>query len=153
MLLLTVVFVSLFIASLLIFYGGPESISDLVLRLSSYTVVLYLHVMLFLAISMLIGLIFNNIFMALGVSGLFYWAQINATIIFVYIDEIKFLGNFNPQIILGKIIFVSDNVSIFNLLRPFDVWLSGALPWMVWSALLIIVIFLINSYLFSRYDA
>ncbi|CAJ35921.1 ABC transporter permease [Methanocella arvoryzae] len=152
MLLLTVIFVSLFTASLLIFYGGPESSSELILRIPSYTLVLYVHLMLFLAISMLIGQIFNNVYIAIGISGLFYWAQLKASSIFVIIDKINILGYFSPRTILFKILFV-DDTSMFNLLRPFDAWLSAALPWMVWSVLLIVVIFQINSLLFSRYDA
>ncbi|MDI6897456.1 ABC transporter permease [Methanocella conradii] len=152
MLLLTVAFVSLFVASLLIFYGGPQSPYELI-RVPAYMVVLYVYVMFFLAISMLIGFVCNNVYLALGLAGLFYWSDLTMSGVFSVIEEInKFLNYISPVHVLFKALYVNDH-SMFDLLLPFSEWISGALPIVVWSALLVIIILLVNSYLFSRYDA
>ncbi len=135
------------ISSLLvmIFFREPLSMLDSIVRIFSYISVLFLECMLSLGITMLIGIIFKNLFTALIVAVTFY-----------YLDWYSFLTNYagnlaflSPRYLYYKVIGISD-VNLFDTSIGYYGWLNAALPLIVLMVLEVIIIMLIDCFVFTK---
>lgn len=149
-LLLTIIVVILCFTSLFIFYGGPKSGSEFILRILSYMGVMFLYNVLFLAIAMTIGTIFENIFTILVVSGLFYWLQYFVEIYFS--DVVMAIRNKMPFYLFAGMLEGDMHVDLFNSILPYSAWLENAWSNILLVSLIIVALLMFNCYRFSRYD-
>lgn len=147
LIMLTVFSILLFVSAVMVFYGGPQSVSELILRTASYIMALCLLNILMLAISMLLGTIIDNTLVVLTITGLLYWLQSYAGLAYSNI-----MNYVLPLGVYGMILSGNGNF-LYQTSVPYGVWLSGALPLIVLESAVILSLFLANCYLFSRYES
>jgi ABC-2 type transport system permease protein len=143
--LVTAMIVMLCVSSIMVFYRGPTSFGEMVLRVSSYIIVLSLSSTLTLGISFLIGIFFKNIFEILLFNGIFLFLDWRYTLPQA-LNGLRFL------IPAGLYTTIIDGVNQHYILKtnvPYDVWLSAAMPYILFMLFAIIAVFLFSCYVFN----
>lgn len=140
---------NILVSSLLvmIFFREPLSMPEFIVRILSYSSVLFLECILSLGITMLGGIVFKNLFTALI-----------AAVTFYYLDWYSFLTNYlgnlaflSPRYLYYKIIGISG-VNLFDTSVGYSVWLGATLPFIVLILFEVIIIVLVDCFVFSRGD-
>jgi ABC-2 type transport system permease protein len=138
---------------LLFFYGEPLSMSEAVVRVSTYIFVLALDLILVMGLTMLIGTLCNNILTASSLvitylSFEWFWKQSTAMI------SVIFNLPFTPYLLTGRILFGSgvENNNLFDTTVQFNNWLFSSLPEIIFMALIALTILLINCHVFTQSD-
>lgn len=140
----------LFVLPLIIFYGGPVSFSDFLLRLVSIIILTFLNSSFTLGLVMLIGIVLGKA-EALVVS--------LAYIALEWVIELPSLSTY-----LGKPLEIIDPVILFNNainpnsayyifspdLPPFSAWLGYSMPYIVLMVAEVVAIVLVNCTLFNQ---
>lgn len=153
LLLLMILTEIVFISLIIIVLGSPDSLLELVLRLSSFIVLLFLNCSFTLGLVMLFGIVFNKaeaLILSMAFVS-FEWLQ-QASVDFQFLGQIQQL--IDPMKLYFNTIFVfSGNEtlgSLFETRLSFDAWLNHALPFVVLMLAEVILIVLINSAMFSK---
>lgn len=137
---------------LLYFYGEPYSLSEVIIRISSYILVLSLDLVLVLGLTMLIGVVCEEILTAaaLVVTYLsFEWFWNQGTALVSTIIHIPL----TPYLMTGGILFGNGaGNSLFNTSTSYYGWLISALPAITVMGMIVIAILLANCLVFSRAD-
>lgn len=140
-------------STILIFYGGPLSIEELVLRLISYIILLSLFCMEMLGIAMLIGALFKNLYQVLiiGVTILsFQWLFNLPFAIQNLIGDMQYLV---PKYLYFSILYTNENIDLFDTSAQYTTWLSDSLPYIVFLIVLTIAIFLLLTLIFNNEES
>jgi len=147
MLFALVLVFSLLTSFIIIVFGGPSSLAELVLRMGTFAFVLYLSCIFTLGLVMLLGIIFNKaeaLVISLAYIS-FEWLTPTGLIP-------QSLGDL--QIISPMILFVFASCRPGNDLLmttlPYDIWLANALPFIVLLLAEVVIVTLINCMLFTR---
>lgn len=152
LLILTVTSVTLCVSAILIFYGGPLSLQDALIRLSTYTMLIFLNCVLTVAIAMLIGVAVKNILGILMLAGsllCFEW--------FINIEDwlSSLLGSLK-YIISQKMLFFTimgpTGPGLLHTTMPYQVWLEDAAPYITAFLLEIIVVLVLAFLAFNGDD-
>lgn len=101
--------------------------------------------MLTLGISFLIGIFFKNIFEILLFNGVFLYLD------WRYVLPSSIRG-FKFLIPTGLYAMIIDGVSQHFILEtkvPYNIWLSAALPYIIFMLLAIVIVFLLSCYIFN----
>jgi ABC-2 type transport system permease protein len=153
LLILMVLTEAIFVSLLIMVNGEPDSLLDLLLRLSSFIILMFLNCSFTLGLVMLFGILFNKA-EALVLSMAFVsieWLQ-QANVDFQFLGQIQQL--IDPMKLYFYTIFVySGNYcmgTLFQTRLSFDAWLSHALPYVALMLAEVVLIVLINSAVFSR---
>ncbi|WP_174591117.1 ABC transporter permease [Methanocella conradii] len=159
--LLVAVVVLINASMIMVFYGGPISISELALRLFFYTMVLSLYCIEMMGIAMLIGVFFKSLYQVLIISTtvLCFEKMFSVPVFLIKLQNTP-LGDlllFRPWLLLCKIISpgtgASSGAVLLDTVVPFSTWLSEALPYMVFLLALIVVLALAICYIFNSEEA
>ncbi len=141
-------------AALSYFYGGPSSIVEPILRISAYTFVLLLDLMLVIGLTMLIGTVFRDILLA-------------ATITIAYLSYEWFWGTaigiifimtnlpLTPSMLTGVIldgIGPSRGCELLNTNYTFSHWFISSLPYIVLMLSIVLVTLVINCYVYAKME-
>lgn len=141
------IFFNIITSSLLVmvFFREPFNILDFVIRIFSFILLLCLECMLSLGITMLAGILFKNIFVALTVAITFY-----------YIDWYSYLTSYLgslavliPSYLYFKIININE-VNLLDTSIGYMKWLNFALPFILFMVLELVAIMLIDCFVFAR---
>ena len=147
-------FTLLLVSLLLIaFFREPLSSSELLWRLMAYILVLTLACSLVIALNMLFSLISRNILFVTAISVLylfFDWIWYNDRILGN--DLLSLISPMNLYYKCIKSITVSSIPALFNTTIPVGTWFSAALPFLALFIIEIIVLLLLETFLFSRED-
>ena len=149
--LLFITFIMLFTGLMVIvFFRGPQSIPEYVLRTTAYIAVFTLSCWLVIALNMLFGIVSKNVLFVTAAAMAYYFID------WVWFSE-RFIGALSiltPQTLLWKLIYNGDtSISLFDCLIPFDRWLSGAMPYVSLLIIETILLLLAGIYLFSREES
>ncbi|MGA9142116.1 MAG: ABC transporter permease subunit [Methanocella sp.] len=122
--MLLIVDVSLCVASIMIFYEGPQSGADLLFRISSYIIVLFIACLFMLSFTFLIGMLFKDYMRSLIIAGTVMFFE------WFYMIPVAFgdLRNLNPVQLCFNIIGHGPTFLFYTSL-DYGQWLSGALPY------------------------
>lgn len=131
---------------ILIFYGGPLSITYCLMKISSYLILLTMACMLVIAINMLFGVISKNILFVT-----------TASLIFIFMDRLWY----NENILGGLSILMPTNL-YFKILDPtvyvpetplpLSIWAQYATPYIVLLLIEMLILLLADIQIFSRED-
>jgi ABC-2 type transport system permease protein len=146
--LLFITFIMLFTSLMVIvFFRGPQSIPEYVLRTTAYIAIFTLSCWLIIALNMLFGIVSKNVLFVTAAAMAYYFID------WVWFSE-RFIGALSiltPQTLLWKLIYNKDtSISLFDCLISFDRWLSGAMPYISLLIIETILLLLAGIYLFSR---
>jgi len=148
--LLIFIILNFVVSSLLVmvFFRQPLSAVEYILRLSSGIVSLFFESMLVLSITMLIGIIFKDLLIALIVATTYLYVD-------SYSSIIRYLGDLS--IISQKYLYITitSGASKFNLFDTsisYTNWLGTSLPYILLMLFEILAVLLINCIIFARYD-
>ncbi len=137
---------------LLYYYGEPYSLSEVIVRISSYILVLSLDLVLVMGLAMLIGIVCKEILTAAALvvtylSFEWFWNQgtgLISTILHIPLT---------PYQLTGRILFGNGiSNSLFNTATSYNGWLISALPAIIVMAMIAITILLANCLVFTRAD-
>ncbi len=139
-------FVSAFLV--MVFFREPLSMQEFILRSLSNILALYLECSLTLVITMLLGVIFKELLVALI-----------ASITFLYVDwytnlvqSLSVIKIISPHYLYFTIISGNSQGILLDTSVPYGDWLSATLPFIILMLLEIIIFLLINCSLFSKGD-
>ncbi len=141
------------ISSLLImlFFRAPLSLMDFFIRLFTIIILLFFECSLAAGIAMLISILFKNLLdAAIIVASILYvdwYAQIN-----VYLGDFSFIS---PSSLYNKIFHATPDLHFSGLMDTsigFMAWFNAASPYIELMVLYVIVVYLVNSYVFARSD-
>ncbi len=134
-----------------LFFRAPLSYIELSYRLVSYIFILSLECSLIVALTMLVGTVFRNVI-----------GSVSVAVIYVYADWFRYVVNYmgDYSIVMPRMLYhkMADPVSggypqeLFNTLIPFTGWLNDAMPYILLAVLEIVLLVLINCFVFSRLD-
>ncbi|MDI6897880.1 ABC transporter permease [Methanocella conradii] len=135
----------------MLFFREPLSYIDLLCRLLSYIFILSLECSLIVALTMLVGTLLKNVIGAVSV-----------VVVYVYADWFRYIVQYmgGLSIIMPRMLYhkMADPVSrgypqeLFNTLIPFTTWLNEAMPYILLTLFEIILLILINCFIFARLD-
>jgi len=128
-------------------YGGPASLNELMLRVGTFTFILFLNCVFTLGLVMLVGIIFNK-----GEALVISLAYIS----FEWLTQTglipQSLGDL--QIINPMTLFVFASCrpgnDLLMITLPFDIWLTNALPFIVLLMAEVVIVALANCILFAK---
>jgi ABC-2 type transport system permease protein len=149
--LLFITFIMLFTGLMVIvFFRGPQSIHEYVLRTAAYIAIFTLSCWLVTALNMLFGIISKNLLFVTAAAMAYYFVD------WIWFSE-RFIGDLSiltPKTLQWKLIYNSDTLtSLFDCLIPFDRWLSGAMPYVLLLIIETVLLLLAGIYLFSREES
>jgi len=131
---------------ILLYYGGPLSITYGLLKIASYLVALTLACMLAIALNMLFGVLSKNVLFVT-----------TAAMTFIFVDRIWYAEN-----LLGGLSILLPTRLYYQILDPtpyvpevplpLDVWAQYATPYVLLLLIEILVLLLAGMYIFSRED-
>jgi ABC-2 type transport system permease protein len=146
LLLLTIVITMLCASTLMIFYRSPYSTEEFIIRMATFTVVIFLSCVLTLGISMLIGIWLNNLLSILIYIGTFLCLDW----FFTLPRTFEMLRLLIPTSLYYTIIEGGGGRTILNTANAFPLWLDGALPFIMFMIIEIAVVFVVSSNIISR---
>lgn len=141
---------------LIVFFRNPLSVSEFLLRIAAYIIVLTMSCSLVIALNMLFGVISKNILFVT-----------TASMTYIYFDWIWNTGLLLNNISLGSLsILTPVNLycriidpfatlsypTLYDTLIPIEQWLSSAIPYIGLMFIEILVFLLISIHLFTRDD-
>ncbi|WP_424359020.1 ABC transporter permease [Methanocella sp. MCL-LM] len=139
------------VAMLLIFFGGPESASEAIIRICTYVLMLFLNCALTAAITMAIGVLVKNLLgtlICVGSLFFFEWqVSLHGTILdllggFIYLNQrILFFTAIGP-----------GNINLFLTDSPYLVWLDNASQYIVAMVIALLAFMSLSFYVFCRED-
>lgn len=152
-LLFIITYMLICVSMVMVFSRGPESVSEAVLRIGTFILLLFMMCLLSLAFSMLVGVVFKDLYAVLIVNGMALCIEwFNGIPQFLY-DKLGALYYLNPSnYYLSFLMGLGNNTYIFETRTPYHVWLSGAVPYIILFVLVIAGLFLLTSYLFVKED-
>jgi ABC-type transport system involved in multi-copper enzyme maturation permease subunit len=137
-------------ATIMIFSGGPTSTADVILRISTYIILLFLNCALTLTITMAIGVIVKNVSGTLICVGTLFF--------FDWLVNI-------PQPILkmiGNLLYLNQRILYFNTTAPdaylFDIsssyseWFNHAWPFIIAMVIALMLFMSLTFFIFCRDD-
>lgn len=138
---------------MILFFRGPISSTDFVLRLVAYVLVMTLACSLGIALNMLFGIISKNILFVA-----------TASITYVFFDWIwysdRILGNgvlslITPMNLYNKLINPIPNgpPNLFNTTIPLQQWLNSITPFLALLLIEMIALLLLEMYIFAKSDS
>lgn len=136
------------LSSIMIFYTGPVSINELVIRIASYIFTLYLGCTLTLCITIMIGVLFKDYILALILSGTLFCFES----FYIYPTAIGEIKNLIPVQLYFTIIDGNGYGYLFYTSIDYCLWLSYSLPYIILMVLLISAVLLATMYAFGRDD-
>jgi ABC-type transport system involved in multi-copper enzyme maturation permease subunit len=148
LLILTIAVILLCVSSIMVFYSGPSSTGEAIMRISSYIAVLFLNCTLTLSIALLIGVVFKNIVEVLIFSGIFLCLD-------WYYTLPQFMAGFKAIIPAGLYFTILDGVNnnyLFNTSVDYGTWLNAAFPYVIFLCTAIVSVFLFSCYVFNLED-
>ncbi|MDI6897877.1 ABC transporter permease [Methanocella conradii] len=150
LLLVSVVYV---VSALLImlFYRAPLSPTDFLLRFTALIVLLFLECSLTVGITMLVGIVFKNMVEAAVITASFLYVEWYTTLP----HSIGELGFLFPSSLYIKIFSTVSDPRFTGLLdtsMDFMEWAGLAYPYILLMVLYIIVVLLIDSFVFTKVD-
>jgi ABC-2 type transport system permease protein len=153
-LLLSMVFVELVYVFLMVLVNGaPDSLLELVLRVSLFIVLLFLNCCFTLGLVMLFGIVFSKAeALVLSVAFIsFEWLQ-QANVDFQFLGEIQKLVDPMKLYFNTFGVISGDRVvgTLFETRLSLGAWLDHALPFMVLMLAEVVLIVLVDSAVFSR---
>jgi ABC-type transport system involved in multi-copper enzyme maturation permease subunit len=143
-----VVVVFLCVSSIMFFYRGPVSLEEMVIRVSSYTVVLFLSCILTLGLSYAISILFKNFLEALMVAGILLFVNWYLTLPQSLLS-IKFLI---PTSLYFMILDGVKQQYLLNTSIPYSAWFNASLPYIIFMIVYIFAIFLFSCYVFNSQE-
>jgi ABC-2 type transport system permease protein len=146
LLLLIIVIIMLSVSTLMMFYRGPYSANELLLRMTLYIVVMFLSCALTLGISMLIGVWLNNLIAILTYISTFLCIDW----FFTLPRTFEVLKPLIPTSLYITIIEGGGGRNLLNTANEFAFWLDGAVPYIIFIIAEIALVFIISSYIISR---
>ncbi len=150
LLYITIFLVMLCVSTLVICYRPPLSVDDFLLRTFTYIIVLFLGCELTLGISMLIGVIFKNLYTILIFAGAFLCLDW----IFMTPAPLAVITSYTiPAKLCLTTISGGFQTYLFDTVNPYNEWLNGAAPYLVVMIVEIVLVFLISSFVFTRNEA
>jgi ABC-2 type transport system permease protein len=136
------------VSTALILHPMPAwSFTEIFARIASLGASLFLYCVVMLGISMMVGVLFKNIALAIALS---------ATIVYVewFTPLLAPLNILNPKILYLHYLWGRhDNNFIFSVSSPYLAWLSSVFPYFILLAAEAIIVLLIDCVLFSREEA
>ncbi len=147
LLLLTTVIIMLIVSTLMIFYRGPFSAEELFLRMTSYIIITFLSCVLTLGIAMLIGIWLKKLLAILIVIGTFLCIDWFYTIP----NALQSLNVFVPSSLLFTML-AENGTNLINTASGFQEWLNGALPYIIFNIVEIVLIVLVSSHIISKME-
>lgn len=150
MLLLMLLGYMLFVLPLMVFYGGPISFSDFLLRLVSVIILTFLNSSFTLGLVMLFGIVLGRA-EALVVSLVFIALEwvVELPSMFTYLG--KPLQIIDPGVLFIDAIGANLTNYIFSPdLPPFNAWLGYSMPYIVLMVAEVVIVVLVNCTLFNR---
>ncbi len=153
--LLVCIVVAINASAIMIFYGGPMSMGELVVRLASYCLILSLYCIEMMGIAMLIGVYFKNLYHILIISATVLCLEEMSSIPLILQNTLGDLLLIRPWKLLCRIISPT-NRSFFTLLDtsvPFMAWLGEALPYIVFLLVLVLLLMLMVCYVFNNEES
>lgn len=134
---------------LMIFFGGPNSIIEFIIRALSFVIVLSFECSLTIGITMLIGMVFKNLLAAVSVAVTYFFITWRAGYITQYFGDFYLI---NPFDLCTHILSVSLNICLFDTAVSYFDWLSAAAPFIVLILLEIMAVLALNCFVFMRQD-
>lgn len=132
----------------MVFFREPLSIQEFILRSFSNILILYFECSLTLVITMLFGILFKDLLVALIASITFLYVDWYTTLI----QSFSVFKIISPHYLYLTIISGNSQGILLDTSFPYNDWLSATLPFIVLMFLEIIVFLLINCSLFSKSD-
>jgi ABC-2 type transport system permease protein len=133
----------------IVFFRGPQSVQEYVLRTSAYIAIFTLSCWLVIALNMLLGIVSKNVLFVTAAAMAYYFID------WIWFSE-RFIGGLSiltPRSLLWKLIYNKDtSISLFDCFIPFDRWFSGAVPYISLLIIETLLLLLAGIYLFSRED-
>ncbi|CAJ36175.1 ABC transporter permease subunit [Methanocella arvoryzae] len=135
---------------IIVYFREPLSVSDFLLRVIAYIIVMTMSCSLVIALNMLIGVLSKNILVVTS-----------AAMTYIYFDWIwnndRMLGNLaflTPMNLYNKLINPITTLypTLYDTLTPFTLWFSSAVPYIGLMLIEILVFLLAGIHLFTRED-
>jgi ABC-2 type transport system permease protein len=154
MLMFIIAMLSIMTFMLLYFYGEPQSITEFLLRITAYIVSLWLELSFVIAFTLLLGTVFKDMLVSMSVTVTFlsfewFWRSASIGLIEIFITKFPI----TPRTLNQRIINPDNTLAnLFYTSLPFDNWLNDAMPYIVLSLVLILVMLLIDCLVVTRSD-
>jgi ABC-2 type transport system permease protein len=140
---------------LLNFYGAPSSVYEFLWRITIYTMVLSMELSLVTGITMLIGIIFKDLLLAVSIIVLYLsyeWFWIQMTAILSYMLNFPITSNMLTQRICGLYGDSYTRSNLFITSIPFSTWIGDAYPYIFLMVFLIVGVLLLNCLIYARME-
>lgn len=132
---------------LIIYFREPLSTAEYLWRMAAMIIASSLICTLITGLSVLIGLLFKNILISTSI-----------VTTYLFIDWIEHLISkvdtsasiLTPGTILFRIISPNMNAELFQTTIPFSQWVSTSIPYILLALLSVVVIVLVDCYIFSK---
>jgi len=141
-------------------FGGPNSVNDLILKLTTFVAMLSLSSCFTLGLVMLFGtLLGKREALIISLAYIIYeWLFQLGTItsVLTLMPTLKDLGLIDPAQLYMKTYFTTSAIPGYELLsaaRPYVAWLQDSYPYLTLMVLEVIIIILIDCAIFSREEA
>lgn len=154
MLIFIIAILSIMTFMLLYFYGEPQSITEFLLRITAYTISLWLELSFVIAFTLLLGMVFRDILVSMSVTVTFlsfewFWRSASTGLIETFITKFPI----TPRTLNQRIINPDNTLAnLFYTSLPFYSWLNDAMPYIVLLLVLILIMLLIDCLVIARSD-
>ncbi len=154
MLVIVIALLSMMTFMLLYFYGWPQSMTEFLLRITAYTMSLWLELSFVIAFTLLIGTVLRNILMSMAITVTFlsfewFWRNASTGLIETFITRFPIA----PRTLLGWIINPNNSLeNLFYTSMPFHSWLNDAMPYIVLSLVMVLTMLYFDCLAVTRSD-
>lgn len=131
---------------IMLFFRGPYSLPDYILRLASIILILLFECSLSLAIAMLFGILINEVLVPLLLTVTFLYIEWYSTVV----ETFGFLRIISPRDLYLTALYGNFTVNLLDSSRLYVDWLAAALPFIVLVLLETIIIVLYGCSAFSK---